>query len=284
MKADVFIFGFGVIVGFLAGLLIYGFFGIKIRLTGNGPGSTCTPGQAPNDDTEAVFYSVTLPENLLVGEFFYMELKEGQTATGSVALRTKAGHPARIEPGSARFTSSDESVVGVTQNPANELEFTIEGLDGSNNESALIEFRADGKIGEGTKDVVATLDVVCTQGDAVVAEISVNPPTDAAAAPIEQAPPETGTGGTPADTTPPADAVPPAPISETPADVPAETPAEVPADTTPKLSGDPEGEGNPSFPGPASPGLDPADVGAGASDVPPGGIAPGEASPNEVKP
>jgi hypothetical protein len=54
-------------------------------------------------------------------------------------------------------------------------------VDGSNNASANIEFRADGDQDAGPNDVneiVGTLAVTCTQGDAVTVEIEAGEPTD----------------------------------------------------------------------------------------------------------
>lgn len=100
-----------------------------------------------------------------------MELKEGYKVTATIAPTTAAGHPAAIEPGSGRWSTTDESVVSVTPNPDNELEATFESLDGSTNESVATEFRADGIRGEGVKEIVITGSITATQGDAVTGEM-----------------------------------------------------------------------------------------------------------------
>lgn len=214
------------------------------------PGNRCDRCHEPL----AVFNSIETPENQFVGDIHYMQIKEGQRFSVSVALKTARGHAAAIEPGTARFISSDESVVSVTPDPSSELKATVEGLDGSNNDSVVIEFRADGKVGEGVREVIATLDVTCTQGDATVVELVAGPVFDADDATAIEPPAET-----PAD---------PAPVD--PAGVPAtdttgpgtETPATdpVPTETSTEPAPATEGENNPSFPGPATPSVDPSEV------------------------
>ncbi len=106
------------------------------------------------------------------------EIKEGKKRRLKGLPKTAAGHAAAIEPGSARWTSTDESVVSVTPDPANELEADVVGVDGSENGSALIELRADGIRGEGVRELIATKSYVCTQGDAAVFEFEEGDETD----------------------------------------------------------------------------------------------------------
>jgi hypothetical protein len=124
---------------------------------------------------------IQISNTTIQGDIDAMELQEGQSAQLNVNLKTRRGHAAAIEPGSGRWTSTDESVVTVTADPNDETRATIEGVDGSENESVVIEFRADGKRGDGVREIVATLAVTCTQGDAVVAEINAGEPVDSPA-------------------------------------------------------------------------------------------------------
>jgi hypothetical protein len=160
----------------------------------------------PRPPGVVAFFDLADNDNLSIeGKIKTMQLKEGQRVKVAVALLTARGNLAKYEDGSASFTSSDPSVASVEQNPANPLEATIRGLDGSNNESVLIEFRADGKPGEGVRDIVATLPVTVTQGDAFVADVrtgTVEDDTDfgdPAAGGAEPTPPAdpTGTGNEP---------------------------------------------------------------------------------------
>lgn len=114
----------------------------------------------------------------IIGEFTRMELKEGQKVDIEVRPKTARGNVAAIESGSARFVSSDESVVSVTQDPNNELKAVVRGLDGSANESVVVEFRADADRSENVREIVGTLAVTCTQGDASVIEIEAGTATD----------------------------------------------------------------------------------------------------------
>lgn len=186
------------------------------------------------------FFDLADNENLTIeGEIITMQLKEGQRVRIAVALKTRRGNLAKFQDGSASFVSSDPSVATVTQNPNNPLEATVEGVDGSENESVLIEFRADGDPGEGVRDIIATLPVTVTQGDAFVAEIGVDPVEDS-------------DGSDPYSTLPPA-GEPGGPIVGNPA---AEEP-DVPAGgepTPPETPGGPIEPADPTVPGgPAEP-------------------------------
>lgn len=113
------------------------------------------------------------------GDLFMAELREGQEFKVSASFKTAVGHDAAYEEGTATWESSDESVATVEANPDKELEAVVKGVDGSSNGSAVITFRADGDPdADQVRDLVATLDVVVTQGEAVVAELTAGTPTD----------------------------------------------------------------------------------------------------------
>lgn len=169
------------------------------------------------------FVQILISDYKIKGVIRMAELKEGQKMKLTVAPKTSRGHAASIEAGSGRWTSSDDGVVSVEQNPDNELEATIHGLDGSANESVVIEFRGDAdRSAEGVREIIGTLDVVCTTGDAAVVDISAGTPED------DSTPATTGTGtGT----------------------APAENPGNVPADTsTDSTSETPTTEGTDNIP------------------------------------
>lgn len=107
------------------------------------------------------------------------ELREGQRIRATVALKTKGGNPAAYEKGTEKWGSSDPAVASVTPDAADPLQADVDGLNGANNASVLVTFTADGDPDvDQARDVVATLDVTVTQGEAVVAEISAGAPTD----------------------------------------------------------------------------------------------------------
>lgn len=112
------------------------------------------------------FASLRSATMYIEGEIKMFELKEGQKVTVTVEPKTAHGHAGGIQAGSGRWSSSDESVVSVEVDPANDLSATIHGLDGSHNESVVLEFRADADAGEGVREVVGVASVVCTAGDA----------------------------------------------------------------------------------------------------------------------
>lgn len=145
-------------------------------------------------ETQRVIIGQVRKDGLVInGVIENMELRENQQVGVSVALKTRSGNPATYEKGSASWESSDESVATVEVDSADELKATVKGVNGSDNGSAVITFRADGDPdADETRDIVATLDVVVTQGEAFVAEITAGTPEDV---------PES-TGGEPTEETP----------------------------------------------------------------------------------
>lgn len=131
-----------------------------------------------------------------------MELREGQSVVLTGKPKTASGHPAAYQTGSAQWTSSDESVATVEQDPNDELKGRVRGIDGSNNESVVIECRVDGDPdADQERILIGTKSVTVTQGEATVFDLEDGPIEDE---------------GTPEQ---------PAPI-ETPAETPAETETE----------------------------------------------------------
>lgn len=136
----------------------------------------------------------------IIGEISQMELKEGQKVRVRFGgFKTKGGHTANIQPGSARITSSDDSVVKVETDPNDETAATCRGLDGSANEAVTIEFRADGDPGQGVKEVIIAGTIICTQGDVATGEAEFGEPTEDDGQAEPQPPPTpTEPTGTPA--------------------------------------------------------------------------------------
>lgn len=133
----------------------------------------------PQKRPGAFINSITSQGVTITGRIKKLELKEGQFVTATVSLKTKAGHDAAYQAGSESWESSDESVVTVEKDETNPLTAKITGVDGSDNSSAVVTFTADGDPdADQTRPVVATLDVVCTKGEAVVAEITTDTPQD----------------------------------------------------------------------------------------------------------
>lgn len=115
----------------------------------------------------------------ITGRITNMELREGQSTTASVKLQTASGNPAAYQQGTETWESSDATVVSVEPDLKNPLSARISGLNGSNNAACVVTFSCDGDPdADQTRDIVATLDVVCTQGEAFVASMETTPPVD----------------------------------------------------------------------------------------------------------
>jgi len=136
-------------------------------------------GLTPDCGTHVFFNQVRIGGLTFTGEITMAELREGQQFDVTAKLTTASGHAAAYQQGTATFESSDPSIASVEQSADDPLTATVKGVDGSNNGSAVITFRADGDPdADQTRDLVATLDVVVTQGEAVVAELEAGPASD----------------------------------------------------------------------------------------------------------
>ena len=156
------------------------------------------------DPNRVTAYFSTVSHNgvTIKGDIEMAELREGQRIPVSVAFKTANGKPAVYQAGTATFESSDPAA-RFDVDPADELKGYLVGVDGSNNASGTLTFRADGDPdADQVRELVATLDFVVTQGEAVVAEITAGPaednpaiptpgpePEPAPAEPVEEAPP-----------------------------------------------------------------------------------------------
>lgn len=131
------------------------------------------------DNSEIKFSAVHGNGLSFKGDIKIMQLREGQKVTVTASPKTRNGKDAAYETGTARWESSDESIASVEVNPENELEATVIGEDGSGNESAVITFKADGDPdADEERELIGTLDVTVTQGEAVVFDLSVGEVTD----------------------------------------------------------------------------------------------------------
>jgi hypothetical protein len=87
-------------------------------------------------------------------------LEVGQHAVGALAPKKVNGDLAPIQTGTATFTSSDETVATVTQNPDNELEVTVKVVGVG---TATITGTVDADPGEGVRTLTASAEVSGTQ-------------------------------------------------------------------------------------------------------------------------
>jgi hypothetical protein len=120
-----------------------------------------------------IIFEAEFENHKIKGVIKEMELREGfKQLLKAGNARTRRGNPAALEPGSVTWTSTDESIVSVTPDPENELQAWAEGLDGSENGTVAVEVRADGRPGEGVREVIGNVAITCTQGDAAIFDVA----------------------------------------------------------------------------------------------------------------
>lgn len=108
-----------------------------------------------------------------------MEIREDQAVKVTAVLKTKEGHPASYQKGSAQWSISDETVASLTLDDSDELSAVIKCTDGSNNTAFVVSLSVDGDPDDdNARPIVLTGDLVATQGEAVVGELSFGTPVD----------------------------------------------------------------------------------------------------------
>jgi hypothetical protein len=100
-----------------------------------------------------------------------------QQVTGTVQPTDKLGNPAPVQAGSSKFTSSDETVLTVVVDPANELSVTVKGKASG---SAQVRWAADADLGDGDVEISAAADFTITSAQATGAGFTFGTPTEQA--------------------------------------------------------------------------------------------------------
>lgn len=107
------------------------------------------------------------------GTIMTIKLSDIQKVSGSVSAVDAKGFAAQLEAGSFVYSSSDEAVATVAQDPSDESKFTIvAGVPGT----AQIQFSADADLGEGVTTLSGTVDVEVTVSQAVSLSASLGVP------------------------------------------------------------------------------------------------------------
>jgi len=104
-----------------------------------------------------------------------LTLEQGQHALGTLAPKKKDGSPATVETGKTTFTSSDEAVATVEQDPTNELSCKVVCVGIG---SAVITGSVDADLGEGVRTLTATAEVVGIEATARTLEFGVGEAQD----------------------------------------------------------------------------------------------------------
>lgn len=106
--------------------------------------------------------SITFKSKCMAVSFF-----PGQTVTGTLQAVDRKGNPASVEAGTAVFTSSDEAVFTVTQDPENELKVTLTAV-GEGVAQLNYEADADLDFGDGETKLISGFAAVEVQREEAV--------------------------------------------------------------------------------------------------------------------
>lgn len=98
------------------------------------------------------------------GEITMVQLKSTQSVNGILQPVDRKGNAAPIEPGTVKFSSSDESVFTVEQDETHETKVKVVAVAPG---VAVLNFEADADLGEGVKTISGSTGVEVVASDAV---------------------------------------------------------------------------------------------------------------------
>lgn len=104
------------------------------------------------------------------GDFTMLRMTNRQKVTLTATPKNRRGEDAAIEPGSAKWELSDNSLGSLSPNPSNELEAEFVSHE-TNRGEAIITLRADGRVGEGEHEITGVLTAVVAAEDATIFNI-----------------------------------------------------------------------------------------------------------------
>jgi len=129
-------------------------------------------------EKEIIFTSVEYESGQIVkGDIKMAILKEGQSLTLTAKPKSKGASPTKIQPDSAEWTSSDDSIATVTELTDTGTETTAKVVALKAGE-ALITLKADADLGEGVREVTGVEAVAVIVGDAVGFDLVASAPVD----------------------------------------------------------------------------------------------------------
>lgn len=113
--------------------------------------------------------------NTVKGNFMAATLQLSQEVEGQVNPVDKKGKPAKVQEGSVEFSTSDEDVAIVVEDPNDETKFVIKAKGIG---VAQISIKADANLGDGVKTVETFLAVEVFPNEAVGFGVSLGEPRE----------------------------------------------------------------------------------------------------------
>lgn len=103
------------------------------------------------------------------GDIRAMKIKDSERCTIEFGAPVdKRGKPAKVQPGSVRWSIGDSAVATVEQDPTNPLKATVTGIaPNEDGEGTVINIEADADLGDGVKSISGVEPLVVTSGEAV---------------------------------------------------------------------------------------------------------------------
>jgi hypothetical protein len=111
--------------------------------------------------------------NTVKGNFMAATLQLSQEVEGQVQPVDKKGKPAKVQEGSVEYSTSDENVAIVVEDPNDETKFVIKARGIG---VAQISFKADANLGEGVKPIETFLAVEVFPDEAIGFGINLGEP------------------------------------------------------------------------------------------------------------
>lgn len=102
-------------------------------------------------------------------------ISDTQFIEGQVQTVNKKGKPAPVEAGTIAYSSSNEAVVTVTENPDDETKFTVTAVGAG---TAQVNYSADADLGEGVVPISGFTDFEVTPAQATGFNVTFGEPQE----------------------------------------------------------------------------------------------------------
>lgn len=133
--------------------------------------------QEKKEDKSGIYVSFTIPNSFITlkSKFMSVVLSDTQFIEGQVQTVNKKGRPAPIQTGSIEYSSSNEAVATVTEDPNDETKFAIKAVGAG---TTQINYSADADLGEGVVPISGFTDVEVTPAQATGFNVTFGEPQE----------------------------------------------------------------------------------------------------------
>ncbi len=126
-------------------------------------------------DLSGIVLTLSFNQTILKGKIMAATITDSQLIKGTLTTVNKKGQPASVQLGTIEYSSSNESVFTVTEDPDNENGFTVTAVGAG---SGQLNYSADADLGEGVVTISGFTDIVVTPAQATGFNVTFGQPEE----------------------------------------------------------------------------------------------------------